>query len=311
MAQDILQTSAWANVRAKQGHIPVWLDEALMLIKPIHTLFRSFGVMSQVDGSTLNLDLVQQAATDQYLSHVQIDPNNIRTQWEFSPEQIKKYHLVPTGSLFPRHTVLIDLNQSEEVLLANLRKKTRRFVRTALDANVLMRDESTPAGLEIFYELYSKTVNVKGFLGRNFNYMHQVWDELSRVGKARIFITYYQDIPLSARMVFLHDGVIYNAYAGNARAHSEVCAAYGAMWQLILWGKLNGYHTMNMWGVNPHAKEGDSDYGFTLFKTGFGGEVVELAPAYDMVVDKFSYYSFKYLNNLRLFALKAKRKLVG
>lgn len=312
MVKHILQTPAWAEVRATQGSKVVWFADHLMLIKPAPKPFKAIGIMSQVAASALNLDELKQKAEELGLSHVQIDPNEPESQFRFSPDTIKKFNLHPTESLLLRHTQLLDLTKSEEELLSEMDKNWRYNCKYAQKQGLEVEVTDRTEAVEDFIKVFFQTVDAKGFLGRDAEYYRQVWKILRQHDKAKIILGRLQGRVVVARMIFHHDGIVYTAYTGTSRDSetNKSKAAYGVMWELMRWAKESGFHTINMWGVAPEVDKNHPYFGFTHFKLGFGGEVVTLAPAYDLVVDTGAYRAFQFANVIRIFFLKLKNVLL-
>lgn len=308
-SRHFVQTREWAAIRQAQGHQPVWVGEELLLIKPAPKPFKQVGVMSQVYTQGLNWEELIATGKKNNLSHVQIDPNDERQQYEIPGELIKKYGMRPAESLLLRHTVLMDLHKSEEELLGEMKKNWRYNSLLALKKGVNVEVTDDREALEIFIKLYGETVEAKRFLARTPAYFRQVWEGLQPSGMAKIAVATYEGKPLVARFLGLVDGVIYTVYTGTSRENSDIKAAYGCLWEVIRWGKANGFNTINLWGVDPNSQEGDSYHGFSQFKLGFGGRVVEYAPAYDLVIDPIAYKAFKLANVARLTLLRLKAKL--
>jgi len=304
-----LHTKAWATLRQAQGHTPVWIGHCLMLIKPIKWPFKSFGVMSQVDLDDLSIDeLVKQAKT-LGLSHVQIDPANATTDRESAALLNKINPKRKTESLVPRKTSVLDITQSDQDLLTGMKKNWRYNIKLAHDKGVRVEEQSNDTGLAQFLDLYFETVAKKNFLGRNRTYFAQVWEKMSAAGLAHIFVAYIHDTPIVARMIFTDRETIYTVYTGTSRSHSDIKAAYLTVWELIQWGKQHNFKAINMWGADPDAIPKSKDFGYSQFKLGFGGEIVEYLPAYDLVISPLYYRIFKLGNAFRLFVLRAKAKL--
>lgn len=304
----ILQTHAWAEVRSKQGHQPVWIDEVLMLVKPAPKPFLSFGVISQADCNRLNLEKLTSVAKELNLSHVQIDPNNLVGQWAWTDRS--PYNLKPVNSLLHRQNVIIDLTKDDETLLQEMKKNWRYNCQYSLKKGITVEFRDDSEAIEDFIPLFFETVDSKNFLGRSSEYYRQVWEVMRAHNAATIVITRFEGVAIVARMLFLHDGVVYTAYTGTSRRHNDLKAAYGTVWEVMRWAKLQGFTELNMWGIDLSAKEGESHYGYTTFKTGFGGEIIELAEARDLVISPVYYNAFHVANSARMMALRLKNKLV-
>jgi lipid II:glycine glycyltransferase (peptidoglycan interpeptide bridge formation enzyme) len=314
MQKHVVQSQAWAEVRSLQGSTVHWFDgEHLLIIKKAPKPFKPVGIMSQVDASKLDLQELQQFGRHIGLSHIQIDPNEEAAQFKFSPTDIKKFNLLPAESLLLRHTQLLDLNLSEEELLTAMHKNWRYNCKYALKQGVEVEFRNDEAAVEDFLKVYYLTVEAKGFLGRDKEYYRQVWSVMRKHNQAVIVLGKLGGRIVVARMLFLYREAVYTAYTGTSRdaETSKSKAAYGVFWEILRWAKANNFHTLNMWGIEPNATENHPHFGFTQFKMGFGGRVVELAPAYDLVLDLGAYRAFQFANFMRLALLRLKNRLLS
>jgi lipid II:glycine glycyltransferase (peptidoglycan interpeptide bridge formation enzyme) len=258
--------------------------------------------MSQPFLQDLTLEGVVRVATEYGLSHVQIDPNDYIGSVDIK-KKLNGYLTIPTTSLMLRNTVIIDLSMDEEILLANMKKNTRYNCKLAEKKGVKVEFTYELEAIDVFNKLFSETIAAKHFHGRNPEYYKEIWNILAPIKKAVMAIAYYEGEPVVARMLFLGGETIYTAYTGTSRRYSDIKAAYGALWEVILWGKSKGYKYINLWGVDPDAKEGDGKYGFTQFKVGFGGSVVEYESAFDLVIHPMAYLGFRIGNVARRISL--------
>ena len=83
---------------------------------------------------------------------------------------------------------------------------------------------------------------------------------------ADIFITY-------------GDEVVY-LYGGNDDKYMKYCGAYLTQWEMIKYGRDNGFKKHNFYGISGNLTEDDKEYGVYKFKKGFGGYVEELIGEY-------------------------------
>jgi len=298
-----LQSRSWAHVREIQGQVPVYIGDQFMLIKKVPYPFKSFGIMSQVMLSELNISEVISNAKKYGLSHVQIDPNDIEGSVD-AKRLFDGFLTASASSLLLRNTVVIDLSADEQALLANMKKNTRYNCKLAEKKGISIDFTYEPGAIDIFNKLFSETVAAKHFHGRNPDYYKEIWNILAPIKKAVMAIAYYEGEPVVARILFLGEETIYTAYTGTSRGHSDIKAAYGALWSVMLWGKENGYKYLNLWGVDLKSKEGTGRYGFTQFKLGFGGQVIKYEDSTDLIIKPFWYWIFKIANNLRKLILR-------
>lgn len=288
-----LQSQHWAKVRELQGHKIVWINGALMTVKQMPKPFKNFGYMPQVITKDLNWQELATKAKELDLSHVLIDPGDEEGSYDMPFSKLEQ-NLRPATEVYYRNTLILDLTKSVEELQAEMHRKHRYNIRVADKHNVAVEVRDDDEALEIFLKLFFETVTRQKYLGRTPEYYRQIWQVLRPEEKVKVAIASYQGQPLVAWMLFLHEGVIYYPYGGSSSEHREVMASNALVWGLIQWGQQQGYQHLDLWGIDPQdGSQRKKQHGFTRFKLGFGGRVVNYLHSQDLIISPIHYYLFK------------------
>jgi peptidoglycan pentaglycine glycine transferase (the first glycine) len=187
----------------------------------------------------------------------------------------------------PRHTLYLDLSRPEEDLLAGMDRRTRYNVNFAGRKGVVVRAGNTIDDLHVFYGLLEATVERKHFLVHNLTYYEKVL-ELFGPGSA-VLVAEYDGEPLAAAFVLGFGRYAYYAHAASSGARRELKATNKVLWEAIRWAKGAGYRTFDFWGIPREPSPRNPLYGVYTFKKGFGGEIVEFAPPYDLPIKPVKY----------------------
>ncbi len=209
-------------------------------------------------------------------------------------------HLKPSPHpLFPNWTIILDLTKSEEILLKDMKPKTRYNIRLAQKKDVVVKEMSDNEGFKIFKTLYFDTCKRQNYHGHNQAYHEIVWNALKNE-IAHILIAFYEDKPLAAYELFQFKDTFYYPYGGTSLEYKNVMAPNLLMWEAIRLGKKLGAKVFDMWGALPPDYEGDQSWaGFTRFKEGYGGEFVEMVGSYDLVMNPALYTIYGIVNTAR------------
>lgn len=305
--QHFLQSKSWAEVREKQGWKHVQIGESSLLIKPLFSSWK-MGYMPQVDLTKVNWEELKSVAKQHNLIHVHLDPHNTVSEYQLPREIKQRFHLVKTAEVYYRHTTVLNLSLPSEELLAKMKPKTRYNLNLARKKGVSVTISDQDEDFNIFLKLFFATVKRQNYFGRTPLYYQQIWETLKPQGKVKIALSWYEDKPLNAWMLYIDDGVIYYPYGGSSEENREVMATYALVWGIVEWGKQNGYQWFDLWGtLGPNPVESSPQFGFHRFKVGFNGEMIDYLPAYDMVINTPMYYLFKVGNGLRWVMLRLKK----
>ncbi len=200
--------------------------------------------------------------------------------------------------LHAEHTVIIDLEKSEEELLKNMRRQTRYEVRRADKLGIKVESGNSESLFEEFHQVQAETAARQNFVPPN---LKMLMAEREGFGSAAKIYRAYLEVedelnPKKTKKDPIAYGLILECgeegeyfEAASTSLNSKLPGAYALQWQVMRDLKQEGYKRYNLWGIAPKGAKKHRYAGVTTFKTGFGGEVVEFVPAMDFVVKKGRY----------------------
>jgi peptidoglycan pentaglycine glycine transferase (the first glycine) len=218
-------------------------------------------------------------------------------RWEYSSDQIQF-----------KNTVQIDLNPSEEELLARMKPKTRYNIRLAERKGVSLR-VGTKKDLPMLYKMYAETSIRDGFVIRAEGYYKTVWETFmlkdnSPISNSPIFIFPVSNLqfpltepliaevnnePVAAIFVFYFAGRAYYVYGMSRDVHREKMPTYLLQWEAMKRAKAKGCSVYDLWGAPDVFDESDSMWGVYRFKEGLGGKVIRTLGAWDFAPNPLWY----------------------
>lgn len=123
------------------------------------------------------------------------------------------------SNILPANTVVVDLSQSEDEILARMRPKTRYNIRLSLRKGVEVRSVGC-AGLLTWYDLYTETAMRNGLNLNGFEYFHSMlasrMECVNPDVNVQLLVAYYDNIPLAAMFLVMsaHRATyLYGAYS--------------------------------------------------------------------------------------------------
>ena len=180
----------------------------------------------------------------------------------------------------PTRTLLMDLRQDAEPMLAAMRKKTRQYIRKAERAGVAT-EETQDIGR--FHAVLRRVADRDKFGIHDLAYFEQVRDAFGE--RAHFQIARVGDDDAGALLVVRLGDRAWELFGGWSGDHPEERPFYLLKWRSIVRMKQLGAVRYDMWGLTERG--GDSDdalAGVENFKLGFGGEVVEWIGALETAV---------------------------
>ena len=193
-------------------------------------------------------------------------------KWIYSNDQIQF-----------RNTVQIDLSLSEDELLAQMKQKTRYNIRLAGRKGVTVRLGSS-ADFEFLYRMYAETSLRDGFVIRNQDYYHTVWQTFFSSGMLAPLIAEVEGEPVAGVMIFKFFDRAYYMHGMSRPIHRNKMPTYLLQWEAMRRMKAAGCGVYDLWGAPEVFDETDSLWGVYRFKRGLGGEVVRTLGAYDLPI---------------------------
>ncbi len=198
-----------------------------------------------------------------------------------------------TVNIQPGITMVVDVSKSNEDLLAAMHPKTRYNIKIAERHGVEIKSERVHDGILVqqAIALIIQTQHRQKYRGHDSAYYQKLLKFFAaQIEKSDLHITVYtasvlQEVIVSAVMVDYGKIRMY-LYGGSSDSHRNAMAPYLLHWQAMQDARALGIAVYDL-GGSEVASGGER--GFTRFKRGFGGTVVEFTGAYDIVYHKLWY----------------------
>jgi lipid II:glycine glycyltransferase (peptidoglycan interpeptide bridge formation enzyme) len=218
--------------------------------------------------------------------------------WRYSADQVQF-----------RNTIVLDLSQSEDDLLAAMNQSTRRKIRIAERDGVTVR-AGTVDDLGLLYDLYRMTGERDDFLIRPPSYYEQAWRAFIEAGLAHPLIAEVDGQPVAHVILFHFGRKCWYFYGASSNTERERMPNYLLQWEAIRWAKAQGYALYDMWGAPNTFSESDPLWGVYNFKRGFRGTVTRHIGAWDYVPYPLLYGAFEGVYPRLLAWMRKRRKTV-
>lgn len=182
------------------------------------------------------------------------------------------------------YTLYLDLTQSEEELLKNMRKNTRYGIKRAQREGIVIEKSQDPVALNQFYQLYQATVGRQHFVAYPKKFFADELKIFSQDNQTQIFLAKYQGEALAGAIIIFYGDFAYYHHGASLKKYEEKCASYLVQWEAILEAKERGFKFYDFWGVAPTNDPSHPRAGLTFFKQGFGGQRVRWQQTMDLPI---------------------------
>ncbi|MCA9349103.1 peptidoglycan bridge formation glycyltransferase FemA/FemB family protein [Candidatus Saccharibacteria bacterium] len=218
-------------------------------------------------------------------------------------EVFKNLGFVPAPMhLLAEDTILIDLRQTEEELMAGMRKGTRYEVRQSQKLGIKINQlDISQQNIEKFANLLVETADRQHYVVGS---IEQIKLEIAEMGVEGM-IDLLEAVDSSNQLLNMAVIVRYNQeadylYGASSLVGRKLPGAYGLQWEAMRIARRAGSTRYNMWGVAPEGAPANHRFaGVTTFKKGFGGDYYHFLPAQDLVVNKPKYQLNKVVETIR------------
>lgn len=224
----------------------------------------------------------------------------------------------------PPDTVVVDLRQSEDEILAAMKPKWRYNIRLSERRGVRVRkigadDPDFRKYFDGFYSLFRTTAARDGIA----IHAKQYYADLLEAGAAARqsdpdapVVTLYMaehegDLLAGIITLFSRREAVY-LYGASGNVRRNLMPAYLLQWTAIRDAKAFGSECYDLYGTPPDGDERHPMHGLYLFKTGFGGHLIHRTGAVDVPLRPAAYRLYTALEKARAFWHKrVVKKIIG
>lgn len=180
---------------------------------------------------------------------------------------------------------ILNLEKTENELLANMRKSTRYAIRQAEKLGVTI-EESTD--ISQFMRLYAETAKRQRFVPHKG--ILKEFELYSKNREAVLLLAKYQNSYIAGAIILFTP--FQAIYHHGASISSKIPASYALLFHSIQLAKERGLNIYNFWGIAKSENSRHPWRGITLFKQGFGGYEKGFMHAQDIPVSPFYWLTY-------------------
>lgn len=198
----------------------------------------------------------------------------------------------------PPRTLIVDIKDSEEEILARMKQKTRYNIRLAEKKGVTVRAWND---IESFHKMMLVTGERDGFGVHLREYYKRAYDLLHPKEMGELLVAEYEGKQLAGLFVARNGNRAYYLYGASTDEERNRMPTYLLQWEAMKWAKACGCEEYDLWGV-PDEDEAvleanfeqrhDGLWGVYRFKRGFGGELKRAIQAMDRVYNPLLYWAY-------------------
>lgn len=174
------------------------------------------------------------------------------------------------SSFLPAKTIHIDLTQPERQLLKEMKPKTRYNIRLSQRKGVVVKESDD---VNAFINLWKSSARSRLALPQSKE-ISALWNAFGK--NAHLFLAYHNSQLLSGLLIACSPDTGFYMYAASNKDGKKFFAPTLLAWESIKLAKKNRCKTFDFEGIYDSRYSSTKSWrGFTKFKEGFGGKIVE------------------------------------
>jgi lipid II:glycine glycyltransferase (peptidoglycan interpeptide bridge formation enzyme) len=304
---DVVQLSAWAEVRAPLGFEPQYIlvRDGGRLVGGAQALRRRLPLLGSLSyvpyGPVISGDADRDRVRGPLLDGLTALARRSRmlvVQPGAGADDVSR-DLLARGfrrsalEVAPPATLRLDLTVGEDELRRGMSTRLQRWVRQWPRRGVSVRSGGVE-DVAVLADLLAVTAEHQGFEPMPLSYLERLYTRLAPHGNVRLLVGEVDGRPAAAELYTMCGGVVTARLRGFDRApDSVVLNVSGAVtWEAIRWAASAGYRVLDFGGLHPPALrmvaadpacDPDRFEGPDRYKAKFGGRLAVMPPAVELI----------------------------
>ena len=227
----------------------------------------------------------------------------VRPQLELSDRSLKLMNELGLKKapmyLSVEYAGILNLEKSEEEILAAASQGFRRKLRKAEKEGITVETSTDPAIVKTFYNLEVEHAKRQGFVAFSEDFLTKQFAAFAKNNEVLIY-TAKKDGEILAEnfMIFYGNEASYH-YGVSSPLGTKYSAAPLLHMEAMREARKRGIKRYNLWGIVGLDETRHRFYGVSEFKRSFGCEEFKYTPAHDLILNKFKYLLNKTVETIR------------
>ena len=194
---------------------------------------------------------------------------------------------------------ILDLNKSEEEILAGASQGFRRKLRKAMKNDIEVTADADDKSIKEFCKLEAKHAERQKYVAFSSSFLTKQYEAFRKGGEVLIY-TARKDGEILAQnfMIFYGNEASYH-YGVSSELGTKYSAAPLLHIEAMREARRRGIKRYNLWGIVGLEEKTHRFYGVSEFKRSFGCEELKYTPAHDMVLNHGKYLITKMVETVR------------
>lgn len=184
-------------------------------------------------------------------------------------------------NLVPAETLILDLSQSTESLLAAMKPKCRYNILLSQKRGVQVKEECAAKAAQILYSQLEAAADRDDFYLESASFFENLISTLLPSGMLKLFLAEHENNLLGALVLIMHGESATYLYGGIGNGKRNLMPGYALQWHAIQEAKRMHCLTYDFYGYDQFQSPANNYSRFSRFKSGFGGDPIRFIGAQD------------------------------
>lgn len=241
------------------------------------------------------LQVLIEKARKEDVAFLQVEPDDLTSP--FVP-LMKKEGFICRAPIQPAFSLLIALKLPLEEIYKNFRKTTRAEIRKATEEKVTIKSYNDLSKWDDVKKLFLETSARQKFISHPLFYIKTQFENFAPFTK--LYIAQTKSQILSVAIILSYRKVSAYLHAASSIQGRNLGVSHLMVKTAIEDAKKSGDQLFDLWGVAPPPNRLNHPWaGITIFKQGFGGQLVSYPEARILPLQKIPYTFYQIIQNLR------------
>lgn len=187
------------------------------------------------------------------------------------------------------HAGVLNLEKSEEELLAGMRQRLRRALRKAEKNHITVETSTDPADIAEFYQIQLQTARRHDFTHFSEDFLTKQFAAFAADNSAVLYTARYEGEVLAQNFMIFYGNEASYHYGVSTELGTKLSGAPLLHMQAMRDARERGIKRYNFWGIVEENDTNHRFYGVSVFKRGFGVDELKYVPAHDLVLNPVGY----------------------
>ncbi len=192
-----------------------------------------------------------------------------------------------------RRSWVLDIRPDADTLLANFKMTWRQNVRSAERKGVIIREASSEADFDAYYDLLKLTSERDAFFIHPKDYHKEILRQFADKGDAVLYLAEHEGEAIAAKMLIRFGDWCWDMFGASSNNKRNLKPTYLLQFRCIQWAQSKGCSYFDFRTIPEILEPGEEMWGVYEYKKGFGGFSRLNMPTQDFVYRPLIYNAWR------------------